>query len=160
MDSHGLNKTANFRDVKIIHRDSTNQIYDLLSFLRLGNLSDNPLLREGDAVIVDKVDKLISVYGMFKYPGIYEFVDGETVDHLITIAGGILAKARTDSIEIVSFQPNGKTQVSSYYTIDEIKALKIPVQFEDQILVREIPNYFDPKYIQVGALLNIPVIIK
>jgi protein involved in polysaccharide export with SLBB domain len=156
MDSHGLNKTANFRDVKIIHRDSTNQIYDLLSFLRLGNLSDNPLLREGDAVIVDKVDKLISVYGMFKYPGIYEFVDGETVDHLITIAGGILAKARTDSIEIVSFQPNGKTQVSSYYTIDEIKALKIPVQFEDQILVREIPNYFDPKYIQVGGFVKYP----
>jgi len=156
MSSPGLNKTANFRDIKILHRDSTKQVYDLLSFLRLGNISNNPLLREGDAIIVDKIDKLISIYGMIKYPGVYEFVDGESVDHIITIAGGILANARTDSIEIVSFKPNGKTQVSSYYTFDEIRTLKMPLQVEDQILVREIPDYFDPKYIQVQGYVKYP----
>ena len=94
MSSAGLNKTSNFRNIRIIHRDSTEQQYDLLSYLRLGKRSDNPMLREGDVVMVDKVDKVISIYGMIKYPGTYEFVEGENAGHLITIAGGLLAKKR------------------------------------------------------------------
>src|SRR5574338_107835 len=88
MNSAGLNKTSNFRNIRVIHRDSTERTYDLLSFLRLGNRAANPMMREGDAVIVDHVDQVVSRWGMIKYPGIYEFIDGETIDHLITIACG------------------------------------------------------------------------
>jgi polysaccharide export outer membrane protein len=156
MNSAGLNNTANFRNIRIIHRDSTQKVCDLLSFLRLGNTSDNPLLREGDIVIVDKVDIVVSIYGMIKYPGIYEFVEGENVDHLIKIAGGLLAKARTDSIEIVSFKDNGKMQVSNYYSLQKIKADNIPLHYEDNVLIREIPDYFNPKYVQVKGYVNYP----
>ncbi len=156
VNSAGLSTTSNLRNIRIIHRDSTEQEYDLLSFLRLGKRADNPLLREGDVVMVDKVDKVISIYGMIKYPGIYEFVEGENVDHFITIAGGLLAKARSDSIEVVRFNDDGKTQVSHYYTLSEIKTTNMPMHFGDQILIREIPDYFDPRFVQVQGYVNFP----
>ena len=80
----------------------------IVPVIHMGSRKDNPLLLEGDAVIVDRVDKVVSIHGLIKYPGIYEFINGETVDHLIEIAGGILAKARKDSIEVVSFENGGK----------------------------------------------------
>jgi polysaccharide export outer membrane protein len=156
MNSAGLNKTSNFRNIRVIHRDSTEQTFDLLSFLRLGNRAVNPMMREGDVVIVDHVDKVVSISGLIKFPGIYEFIDGETIDHLITIAGGIMAKARLDSIEVVSFEKDGKTQVSRYYTLDEIRTNGKLLQLEDQIMVREIPNYYDPKFIKIEGYVQYP----
>ena len=156
MNSSGLNKTSNFRNIRIIHRDSTWKEYDLLSFLRLGDRKDNPLLREGDVVIVDRVDKIVSISGMVKYPGIYEFVNGETIDHLITIAGGIMAKARKDSIEVVSFKPDGITQESRYYSLGEIQKGNQPLHFEDQVMVRELPNFYDPKFVLVQGFVKYP----
>lgn len=156
VNSAGLNKTSNFRNIHIIHRDSTKKSFDLLAYLRLGKRSENPLLREGDIIIVDRVDRVISISGMIKYPGIYEYVDGENAAHLITIAGGIMSRARTDSIEIVSFQADGKTQVSRYYTLDDINNRNILLHHEDQIMVRELPDYFDPKFVSVQGYVNYP----
>ncbi len=156
MDSEGLNKTSNFRNIRVIHRDSVQQVYDLLDFLRLGDRKNNPLMREGDVVIVDRVDKVVAITGMVKYPGTYEFVDGESIDHLITIAGGLLAKARKDSIEVASFEPDGKTQMSRYYDYKNIKNGSPLLHFEDQIMVRQIPNYFDPKFVQVSGYVKYP----
>ncbi len=156
MNSAGLNKTSNFRNIHIIHRDSTEQTYDLLSFLRLGSRDANPLMREGDVVIVDRVDEVVSISGLIKYPGIYEFIEGETIDHLITIAGGIMTKARKDSIEVVSFEKDGKTQSSRYYSIDQINKGGQLLHFEDQIMVRELPNYFDPKFVLIEGYVKYP----
>ena len=156
MNSAGLNKTSNFRNIHIIHRDSTEQNYDLLSFLRLGDREANPLLREGDIVIVDRVDKVVSISGMIKYPGTYEFLEGETIGHLITISGGLMAKARRDSIEVVSFEQDGKTQVSRFYTFGEINSGNELLHYEDQIMIRELPNYYDPKFVQVLGYVKYP----
>jgi protein involved in polysaccharide export with SLBB domain len=156
MTSAGLNTTSNFRNIKILHRDSTEHTYDLLSFLRLGLKSENPMLREGDAVIIDKVDKVVYTYGLIKYPGTYEYVDGETADHLLTIAGGTLSKARLDSVEIVSFDANGKKQSSRFYSFQEIKDQKIPLHYEDMVMVRELPDYYDPKFVQVLGFVKYP----
>ncbi len=156
MDSQGLNKTSNFRNIRIIHRDSTQQVYDLLDFLRMGDRENNPLMREGDIVIVDRVDKVVSITGMVKYPGTYEFIDGESVDHLITIAGGLMAKARKDSIEVVSFESDARTQLSRYYDYASIKKGDLLLRFEDQVMIREIPNYFDPKFIEVRGFVKYP----
>jgi len=156
MNSGGLNKTSNFRNIHIIHRDSTEQKYDLLSFLRLGNREANPLLREGDIVIVDRVDRVVSISGMIKYPGIYEFIEGETIGHLITISGGLMAKARRDSIEVVSFEADGKTQASRYYSFREIDSGNQLLHYEDQIMIRELPNYYEPKFVQVLGYVKYP----
>jgi protein involved in polysaccharide export with SLBB domain len=70
--SSGLTSTANYRNIKIIYNDSSSATYDLLKFFRFADRKDNPLLREGDIVVIDKSDKVVSIRGEVKYPGVYE----------------------------------------------------------------------------------------
>ena len=92
--SAGLNKTANIRNIKIISKEDSVDYYDLLSFLRFGNFDSNPLLRGGDVVLIDRFDETITITGLVKYPGIYEFIKNESVYDLIQLAGGFLSKAK------------------------------------------------------------------
>ncbi len=154
--SFGLTKTSNYRDIKIISRDKTQKYYDFLSFLRFGDITNNPLLNDDDVVIVDKVDKIVLINGRIKYPGAYEFIEGETAANLINIAGGVLSKARTDSIELVRFDKEGKNQISEYYTYNEIMTNKILLHDRDNILIREIPDYLEAKYVMIKGYVKYP----
>jgi polysaccharide biosynthesis/export protein len=154
--SDGLNKTSDFRNIKIINKDSSQKEYDLLSFIRLGNIKDNPLLKDGDKILVDKVDRTISINGEVKFPGIYEYVKGETVIDFINLAGGLLNDAKSDTIEIVSFEKDGSIQTSKYYSFDELLSNKILLQNKDKVLVRAIPNYFDEKFVKVTGYVKYP----
>ncbi len=154
--SFGLTKTSNYRNIKIISRDNNQKFYDFLSFLRFGDKKNNPLLNDDDVVIVDKVDKVVLINGRIKYPGTYEYIEGETAANLIDIAGGILSKARKDSIELVRFDKEGKNQISEYYKYDDIMNDKILLQNKDNILVREIPDYLEDKYVKIEGYVKYP----
>ncbi len=154
--STGLTVTSDYRNIKIKSQDGTSKVYDFLRYLRLSDRKDNPLLREGDAVIVDKIDKIVSIKGEVKYPGVYEYVPGETAADLIKLAGGFLSKARTDTIEIVDFKPGGKLQESEYYSYDELVNENIILKDNDMILVRRIPQYLIPRYVKVEGWVKFP----
>jgi polysaccharide export outer membrane protein len=154
--SSGLTKTSNYRNIKIVSRDGTSKNYDLLSFFRFGDKSNNPFLREGDIVIVDRVDKVVTIYGLIKYPGIYEYIDGETVEELIRLAGGFRSKAKTDSIEVVTFENIGKYQRSTYYSYKELAEKKIKLNIQDQVIVREIPEYYIDRFVKVEGFVKYP----
>ncbi len=156
VNSMGLTETSNYRNIKIITNDKDTSTYDFLSFLRFGNKKDNPLLREGSVVIVDKVDKVVSIYGEIKYNGIYEFVPGETVYHLIQLAGGLTSKARVDSIEVVSFEKNGKFLTSSYYSLNKLKTEHLILKKQDKVLIRQIPEYYIDRYVRITGYVNYP----
>jgi len=154
--SFGLTSTANYRNIKINSVDGTSKTYDLLKFFRFADRKNNPLLIEGDIVVLDKVDKIVSIRGEVKYPGIYEFVDNEPVTELIQLSGGFLSKAKTDSVEIVKFQPDGKNQVSHYFSYDELTSKNILLDNQDMVLVRQIPLYYIDKYVKVEGWVKYP----
>ncbi len=155
-NSFGLSPTSNYRNLRITENDSSSKVYDLLRFLRFGDDKDNPMLREGDAVIVDKVDKVVSIKGEVKYPGVYEFVKDETVNDLIQLAGGFLSKAKNDTIEVVKFEPDGKNQTSEYYSYDELVQKNILLDNQDMVLVREIPQYYIDRFVNIEGWVKYP----
>jgi len=154
--SFGLNETANFRNINIKNRNGKEASFDLIKFFRFGDRAQNPLLKEGDIVLIDKVDKIVSINGQIKFPGAYEFVDGETVYDLINIAGGILSRAREDSIEVVRFEANGKDQKSFYYSFNQLKNEQVKLHFGDLVLVREMLDYFIDKAVKIEGFVQYP----
>ncbi|NWF49566.1 MAG: SLBB domain-containing protein [Ignavibacteriaceae bacterium] len=156
VNSHGLNPSANYRNIRIKSLDGTERNFDLLTFLRTGNKKYNPLLKEGDIVIVDKADKIVTISGLVKYPAIYEYVEGETVIGLIDLAGGFLSKSKTDTIEIISFDAEGKNQLSKYYTLSDLKENNIKLRNQDYVVVREKPEFFDDKLVEIKGYVNYP----
>lgn len=154
--SDGLAETSNYRNIKILSRNGEQKTYDLLSFLRYGDKSDNPYLSEGDVVIVDKVDKIVTIYGEVKYPGIYEFVEGETVSELFNLAGGFTLKAKTDTIEVVSFDTEGSKQVSNYFSFYQLNNNSIKLKGQDRVIVRQKPEYYLDRYVRVDGFVKYP----
>ena len=73
----------------VLRRSSGDSLsIDLLRFRQTGDLSANPMLREGDAVIVPTIDQTVQVYGRVAFPGAYEYRRGETLAALLSVANG------------------------------------------------------------------------
>ncbi len=154
--STGLDSTSSYRDIKIERKNGISKAYDFLSYLRYGDRADNPMLREGDIVLVDKVDKVVAVRGEVKYPGVYEFIEGETVAHLIKIAGGFTSKARKDTIEVVKFNESGIDQHSDYFSYEDLVKNKILLGNRDVVLVRRIPEYYIDRFVKINGWVKFP----
>ena len=154
--SNGLTKTSNMRNIKIIPKEGDPKVCDLLAFLRFGNYDQNPMLREGDVVVVDVVDKTVQISGLIKYPAKYEFVEGETVYNLIQLAGGFLTRAKRDTIEVVRFFDDGELQKSEYYSYDYIKENNIFLQNMDHVIIRQIPEYYIDYFVKIAGYVKYP----
>jgi protein involved in polysaccharide export with SLBB domain len=154
--SKGFNETSNIRDIKIISKDNTEKKYDFLAFLRFGDYSNNPILVEGDVVLVSKVDRVVQISGEVIYPAVYEYREGETILDLIKLAGGFTYKARKDSIELVKFIDNGEKQVSNYFSYNSLNENDVVLQNKDHIMVRQIPEYLIDYYVRVDGYVKYP----
>jgi protein involved in polysaccharide export with SLBB domain len=160
LDTISFNKTSSFRDIQIKNVNGEIRHYDFLKFLRYGEKKQNPLLNDGDVVFVDKVDKVVTISGAVKFPATYEFVEGESVNDLIKLAGGLLYNSKTDSIEIVRYDKDGKTQKSLYYSYREIVEKNIPLNFKDNVIVRIIPEYYIDNFVHIDGWVKYPGVYK
>ena len=158
--SGGINASSDIRNIKIISKDGTTGSYDLLSFFRKGDLKQNPYLKDGDIVLVDPVNKVISIMGQVLYPASYEFKEGETIFDLINLAGGFAYKARLDSIELIRFNENGLNQFSEYYSYDYLKENPVELRYSDLVYVRELTTYYDEQWVTINGEVKFPGIYK
>jgi protein involved in polysaccharide export with SLBB domain len=154
--STGLSRTANYRNIKIISKDSSQKSYDFLSFLRFGDYNQNPILKEGDVVLVDRFDRFVRISGEVKFPATYEFKENESAYQLIELAGGFLSTARLDTLEFITFSEDGKNQQSNFYSIDELKKDEIYLKHKDHVIIRQIPEYLIENYVLVDGFVKYP----
>jgi polysaccharide biosynthesis/export protein len=154
--SYGIQSDADLRNIKIVNKNNEVKIVDLISFLRLGDKNCNPYLREGDLVILSRVDKTVSVLGAVKNPGTFEFIEGENSEHLIQIAGGFFDKSKTDTIELTRFLDDNKTIKSHYYQYSQSLFEKILLQRGDKIIVREKSDYLIDRFVTIQGFVKYP----
>ena len=158
--SAGLNTSSDIRNIKIISKDGTTGNYDLLKFLRKGDFTQNPYLKDGDVILVERVNKIVSIIGLVLYPAAYEFKDGETINDLIDLAGGLTYKARKDSIELIRFDESGVNQFSQYFSYEYIRQNNIELKFSDLVVVRELSTYYDEQYVSIVGKVKYPGVFK
>ena len=160
LNSYGVLESSDIRNIKIIRTDGSDVNIDLLSYLRLGDNAQNPYLLEGDRIIVNKVDKVVALYGAVLYPATYEYVDGESVQHLIDLAGGYVDRAKTDTVEVVSFEDDYKTLNSVFYSTTKTDLSAIQLKRSDKVIVREIPEYLIDQIVRIDGFVKYPGVYK
>ena len=158
--SKQLTETSDIRNIKVQTKNGELKEYDLISFLRNGDYLNNPILLEGDVIMIGKVDKIVQLSGQVQFPAIYEFRPNESVADLIKLAGGFLYNARKDTIELVRFLDDGKIQISKYFSYDDVKENPIVLQNKDHVIVRQIPEYYIEHYVQVNGYVRFPGFYK
>ncbi len=89
------------RTVTIKSANGRTRNYDLFKAERDGDLTQDPFLRPGDKIIVNRLERQVQISGAVERPGTYELLAGENLKELVEKYGGGLAPlADTSRIEL------------------------------------------------------------
>tara|TARA_Y100000768_G_scaffold521_1_gene372 strand:+ start:5765 stop:7744 length:1980 start_codon:yes stop_codon:yes gene_type:complete len=91
----GVDTTGSLRSILIKRKGEVFTEVDLYAYLLKGGVSKDIQLKDQDIVLVPIRQSTISVDSSVFRPGIYESVNGESIDNIITYAGGLKPDAGT-----------------------------------------------------------------
>jgi len=135
---------ASLRRIRIVSRDGSARLVDLLRFYTTGDLAYNPVLMDGDAVeapLVDRETGVLNIFGAVKKPGEYEFLEGDRLRDLVELAGGFRDEALREEIAIVRFDTDGRRTVEVEGNLADPNSAGVSLQADDRIFVRARPDY-------------------
>lgn len=102
--ARGFADNASQRRIYVEQGDSVRAEADLYAFLRRGITDRNPFLRDGDKIYVPFIQDKVFVRGELNDPGDIEFISGDRLSDMLTLAGGFTERAFLDTLEISRYQ--------------------------------------------------------
>ncbi len=128
----GALEDASLRNIEIRRSDGAVIPADVFRYLKTGEISGNPTLRDGDVVHVPFRGPEVFLYGAVKSDGPYEVLPSDTLADLVRIAGGTTDRAAPDSVEVTRFIGGDET-TRLYVNLDRAGD-SFQLQPDDQIL--------------------------
>lgn len=132
------------RNVLLRRSSGDTVLVDLARFAFLGDLSANPTVREGDALLVPPIGETVTVRGRVPFPGEYAYRSGESLAELLQIAtGGRFPADAADTIRVSRVRAGGVRQVLSLPAADAIgtRGAAFRLQPLDAVYIPQIANY-------------------
>ena len=84
---------SSLRSVTVTSKSGKKREYDLFLSQRYGDLSQDPYIRPGDRITVNRAQRKVSIDGAVERPGTYELLEGEHLKELIEVyASGLTFK--------------------------------------------------------------------
>ncbi len=156
----GLRKDASQRTIVLKRKTGKNFLVDLLAYRRLGILTANPFLHDGDVISVPIAKDRISVTGAVLEPSEFEVRPGENVRDVIRLAGDLSPGARADSIVLARFTKDNQTVRRIYVTALNARAgnfwERVLVQPDDRIFVHARKLYRQKRQVEVWGEVRFP----
>jgi protein involved in polysaccharide export with SLBB domain len=154
--ANGLAAGASSRNITV-RREAAYLHVDLARYLLLGENDANPFLREGDVVYVPLSVGRVSVYGSVYRPGAYEYVEGETVDRLLALAGGFKPEAYQEMIEVRRFSPEDPTVSEAVSVRPDPENLRgFTLSLDDRVFVRAVPDWHEEAIVVIEGEVRYP----
>jgi protein involved in polysaccharide export with SLBB domain len=131
------------RKIIIRHKDGSQASADLEKYFVQKEHRLNPLLQDGDVIIVPKrniATDFIGVYGAVNGEGAYEFVQGDSLLSVLKMAKGLTELADSGHIEITRSDDKGNLLQMDTLDLNAIvsgRSHDVPLQRGDRIVVRE-----------------------
>ncbi len=111
----GVNENGSLRNIQVKRNNKVIAKYDFYEFLLKGSTESNIRLQDGDILFIPFIENIVNLGGAFKRPGKYEFIEGETVQDAISLAGGLTYDASRDApFEISSINNSNFTRELLY----------------------------------------------
>ena len=142
-ETQKLSVQGSLRKIKIRHKNGTESTADIEKYIATKESKCNPLLQDGDVVIVPArniMRDFVGVYGAVNGEGAYEFVDGDSLMSMILIARGCSPLADSSQVKISRMDPEGNTMQTISVDMKAIAAGELPdvsLQRGDRIVVKE-----------------------
>ena len=136
--SGGITAKGSLRSL-VIRRGDERILIDLYDLLTQGEVEvERLLLRAGDVVSVPYRARTVSIEGKIGNPGIYELKAGQHLEDLIEMAGGLVADADRERVQIRRIDPDRGRVLRDVNLIEALAAVEL--QDQDQIALRALPR--------------------
>ncbi len=97
----GVTPSGTIRNIELIRGGEKVAVIDLYDYIFNGKTDSDVRLEEGDIIMVPAYTCLVTIEGKVKRPMMYELVEGETLEGLVSYAGGFVSDAFRDNLKVV-----------------------------------------------------------
>jgi protein involved in polysaccharide export with SLBB domain len=144
----GPNETGSFRKIQVIRNNEIIAKIDLYDFLMGGVSKNNIRLEDDDIIFINEYVSRIKVDGEVKRPAIYEAIENESIDNLISYAGGFSEQAYSEKLKVVRNTSSQKKVLD----IAKSEYSQTAVQNGDEIMVDKVLSRFENRVSIKGAV--------
>lgn len=130
----GTSRIGSIRNLRLFRSGKAIATVDLYEYLMKGNNMADITLQDGDIVMVEPYGILAQVTGEVKRPMWYELMEGETLEDLISYAGGFSGNAYRGTISVLR---KGSEEMEAH-TLSEVQYGSFRLQDGDRIEVGNI----------------------
>jgi len=104
--SGGISKIGSLRDIKLIRNNQEIFSFDLYDLLIRGDRSKDLTIEAGDTLLINAASQFVEISGAVKRPGIYEILEGETLEDIADFALGFTQTANKSNISVAFLDLN------------------------------------------------------
>jgi protein involved in polysaccharide export with SLBB domain len=134
----------------VIRRGADSLTADLVLFERTGDSAVNPLVFETDVIVVPTSSRRVEIVGAVAHPGTYDLAPGDRASTLVTVAGGLLARAATTAMTLSREKAAGGREEFALPGDDP------PLEPGDRILVPEIAHWREGARVVLSGEVALP----
>ena len=98
--SGGISEIGSLRDIKLIRNNQEIFSFDLYDLLIRGDRSKDLTIEAGDTLLINAASQFVDISGAVKRPGIYEILEGETLEDIADFALGFTQTANKSNISV------------------------------------------------------------
>ncbi|AEF85028.1 hypothetical protein TREPR_0356 [Treponema primitia ZAS-2] len=152
LDADNRTSYSSLRDVSVTALNGQTRTYDLFKAQRFGDMSQDPYVRPGDVITVNRITRVVSVAGEIERPGEYQLLPGESLRELIGYyASGLSPIADPSRIELVRQVESAVDSGDKIYLTREAIDAGYPLQHLDTIRVPSITELIPVMFVE-GAV--------
>ncbi|MGH9339058.1 MAG: SLBB domain-containing protein [Acidobacteriota bacterium] len=136
----GVRETGSLRNIAI-RRGGRSVSVDFYDFLLQGNIGESSVqIQSGDIIFVPLKTKEVSIQGEVRRPARYELLEGEYLQDLIKMAGGLKPSASLEKSLILRTQLNEGMQTIDV-NLNEMNKIGLRVSLQDQDIVNVFSTF-------------------
>lgn len=147
--SGGVTEIASLRNIRLMRSGEVVTEFDLYDLLIRGDSSKDRILQPGDAVFIPARGPMVKISGEVVRPAIYELKGDQSLEDIMSLAGGLLPSAYPDAVQLHRAERGQR----SLRTIDasDTQALALTMQGGDEVRVPRISEVIDNSVSIIGA---------
>lgn len=144
----GVTDIGTLRNVKVFRNNRLLSTVDVYDYILNGKLTGNVRLQDDDVVIVGTYDCLVEITGKVKRPMYYEMKKDESLETLLSYAGGFTGDAYQKTVRLV--RRYGERY--SVFTVDEFERSTFTMMDGDSVSVDSTLAEFENMVVIKGAV--------
>lgn len=146
----GVNDIGTLRNIKVSRNGRIISTVDVYDYIMNGKLAGNVMLKDNDVIMVGPYENIVEITGKVKRPMLYEMKKNESLQSLLTLAGGFTGDAYKQNVRVERKSDEGLT----VHNVDEWDFTAFHNEDGDVVVVAPVIERFKNTVSIMGAVFR------